>query len=155
MMKPIKRVMLPTDFSSATQAAISYASAMVEAFDAELHVMHVLEVHASTTPVFGGGLTLAQFVKESRDAAVRHLDKTIDPQWASRYSVVRAVREGNPYAEIVDYARENAIDLIVMTTFGRSGLAHMLIGSVAERVVRKAPCPVLVVHPELETSSSA
>jgi nucleotide-binding universal stress UspA family protein len=144
----IKRILLPTDFSSYSAIATKYACELVTKFDAELHLLHALEVHLSSTPDFGAGLDLPRYVKESRHAAEKALASVLDPQWSAGRTVVRAVAEGSPKVEIVRYARTQDIDLIVLATHGRSGLAHIIIGSVAEGVVRTAPCPVLTVRPE-------
>jgi nucleotide-binding universal stress UspA family protein len=71
----------------------------------------------------------------------------IDADWVEKHRVVHATREGHPVVEILDYAKHEAMELIVMGTQGRSGVTHLLIGSVAEKVVRKAPCAVLTVRP--------
>jgi universal stress protein A len=144
----IKRVLLPTDFSSYSATATKYACELVTKFDAELHLLHALEVHLSSTPHFGMGLDLPRYIHESRAAAEKALTGVLDPQWSAGRKVVRAVVEGSPKVEIVRYARTQEIDLIVLATHGRSGLAHVIIGSVAEGVVRTAPCPVLTVRPE-------
>jgi nucleotide-binding universal stress UspA family protein len=144
----IKRILLPTDFSSYSATATKYACELVTKFDAELHLLHTLEVHLASTPGFGMGLALPQYLHESRAAAEKALASVLDPQWAVGRKVVHAVVEGSPKVEIVRYARTQEIDLIVLTTHGRSGLAHVIIGSVAESVVRTAPCPVLTVRPE-------
>jgi nucleotide-binding universal stress UspA family protein len=94
------------------------------------------------------GLDLPRYIHESREAAEKALTRVLDPQWSAGRTVVQAVVEGSPKVEIVRYARLHAIDLIVLATHGRTGLAHLIIGSVAESVVRTAPCPVLTVHPE-------
>jgi universal stress protein A len=144
----IQRILLPTDFSTHSAAATKYACELATRFGAELHLLHALEVHLSATPTFGMGLDLPRYVRESRHAAEKALAGALDPQWAAGQAVVRAVVEGSPKVEIVKYARQHDIDLIVLATHGRSGLAHVLIGSVAESVVRTAPCPVLTVRPE-------
>ena len=144
----IKRILLPTDFSSYSATATKYACELATKFDAELHLLHTLEVHLASTPRFGMGLALPQYVHESRAAAEKALAGVLDPQWSVGRKVVRAVVEGSPKVEIVRYARTRQIDLIVLATHGRSGLAHVIIGSVAESVVRTAPCPVLTVRPE-------
>ncbi len=144
----LQRILLPTDFSTYSAAATKYACEFATKFDAELHVLHTLEVHLSSTPDFGIGLDLPQYLQESRAAAEKPLATVLDPQWAAGRKVVLAVVEGSPKVEIVRYARQHDIDLIVLATHGRSGLAHVLIGSVAENVVRTAPCPVLTVRPE-------
>jgi len=144
----IKRILLPTDFSTYSAAATKYACEFATKFDAELHVLHTLEVHLSATPGFGMGLALPQYLQESRAAAEKALASVLDPQWAAGRKVVKAVIEGSPKVEIVRYARQHDVDVIVLATHGRSGLAHVIIGSVAECVVRAAPCPVLTVRPE-------
>ena len=144
----INKILLPTDFSSYSATATKYACELATKFDAELHLLHTLEVHLSSTPGFGMGLALPQYVHESRAAAEKALTSVLDPQWSVGRKVVQAVVEGSPKVEIVRYARTQAIDLIVLATHGRSGLAHVIIGSVAESVVRTAPCPVLTVRPE-------
>lgn len=144
----IKRMLLPTDFSEYSATATKYACELATKFAAELHILHTLEIHPISTPDFGMGLALPRYMEESRAAAEKSLAGIVDPQWAAGHKVVKVLREGSPRGEIVRYARENDIDLIVITTHGRSGLAHVLIGSVAESIVRTAPCPVLTVRPE-------
>jgi nucleotide-binding universal stress UspA family protein len=99
-------------------------------------------------PEFGIGLALPQYLEESRAAAEHALTRVLDPQWVVGRKVVHTLVEGSPKEAIVRYARTQEIDLIVLATHGRTGLAHLLIGSVAENVVRTAPCPVLTVRPE-------
>ncbi len=144
----IKRILLPTDFSTYSATATKYACELATRFEAELHLLHTLEVHLSSTPGFAMGLALPTYIEESRAAAAKALTTVLDPQWAVGRKVVQAVVEGSPKVEIVRYARTHEIDLIVLATHGRSGLAHIIIGSVAESVVRTAPCPVLTVRPE-------
>jgi nucleotide-binding universal stress UspA family protein len=78
--------------------------------------------------------------------AQERLDLVLTPDDVKRYSAVVALRSGSPFVEVVRYAREEGIDLIVLGTHGRGAIAHMLLGSVAERVVRKAHCPVMTVR---------
>jgi universal stress protein A len=144
----IQRILLPTDFSAYSATATQYACELATKFNAELHVLHALEIHAVAAPDFGMGLALPRYMEESRTAAEQAMTKTVDAQWASSRKVVHAIVEGSPRSEIVRYAREKDVDLIVLTTHGRSGLAHVLMGSVAESVVRTAPCPVLTVRPQ-------
>lgn len=144
----IKRILLPTDFSVYSAAATIHACDLATKYDAELHLLHTLETHLSSTPSFGMGLDLPRYVKESRAAAEKALSSVLDPQWATGRKVVHAVVEGSPKVEIIRYARTHEIGLIVLATHGRSGLAHIIMGSVAESVVRTAPCPVLTVRPE-------
>jgi len=144
----IQRILLPTDFSAFSSTATKYACELATKFAAELHLLHALEVHLSSTPGFGMGLALPTYINESLKQAEKSLAGVLDPQWAAGHKIVQAVVEGSPKVEIIRYARAHQIDLIVVATHGRTGLSHVLMGSVAESVVRTAPCPVLTVRPE-------
>jgi universal stress protein A len=144
----LQKILLPTDFSNYSAAATKYACELAKKFDAELHLLHTLETHLASTPNFGLGLDLPKYVSESKAAAEKSLAGVLDPKWAEGRTVVKAMVEGSPKTEIIAYARKHNIDLIVLSTHGRTGLAHVLMGSVAESVVRTAPCPVLTVRPE-------
>lgn len=144
----IQKILLPTDFSQHSASATKYACELATKFDAELHILHTLEIHPDPTPDFVMGLAVPRYANETRAAVERSLARVLDPQWSIGRTVVREVVEGSPRAEIIRYARLQAIDMIVLSTHGRTGLAHMLMGSVAESVVRTAPCPVLIVRSE-------
>lgn len=143
----LKRVLLPTDFSEYSRLALSYACAFAEQFKTELHVLHVVQDLVAMVPEPGLAFPPpGDYMRELTQSAERSLGTFVDEKWAAGKSVVRVVRQGPPFLEIVRYAKENDIDLIVLGTHGRSGLVHVLLGSVAEKVVRKAPCPVLTVR---------
>lgn len=144
----LQKILLPTDFSNYSAAATKYACELATKFNAELHLLHTLEVHLASTPVFGMGLALPTYINESRAAAEKSFVGVLDPKWSAGRTVIQAVVEGSPKVEIVRYARKQEIDLIVLATHGRTGLPHVIMGSVAETVVRTAPCPVLTVRPE-------
>ena len=144
----LKKILLPTDFSKYSAAAESYACEFAAKFGAELHLLHTLEQHYSLTPEFGLGFAVPTQISESKAAAEKALSGLLDPGWATNSNVIHRVIEGSPKTEIVRYARAENIDLIVISTHGRTGLSHMLIGSVAETVVRTASCPVLTVRPK-------
>jgi nucleotide-binding universal stress UspA family protein len=148
----LKRILLPTDFSEYSAAARQYACEFTDQFHAELHVLHVIQDMAPLAPE--PGVVLApppDYMKELEENATLMLERALDSQWAAGKTIFRVVREGPPFLEIVRYAKETSIDLIVIGTHGRTGLAHVFMGSVAEKVVRKSPCPVLTVrHPEHE-----
>lgn len=144
----IQRILLPTDFSDYSATATKYACEMATRFDAELHLLHTLEVHLTSTPNFLMGLDLPRYVKESSAAAEKSLAGILDPKWSTGRTVIHALVEGSPKVEIITYARKHNIDLIVLSTHGRTGLSHVIMGSVAESIVRTAPCPVLTVRSE-------
>lgn len=142
----LKSILLPTDFSDPSGTALTYARAFAETFGASLHLMHVIDealFFAWEAP---------PLAREDIEASARNqLDKLLPGVDRERLDARLVLRTGSPFVEIVRYAREQRVDLIVMGTHGRGPIAHMLMGSVAEKVVRKAPCPVLTVrHPEHE-----
>ena len=144
----LAHILVPTDFSDYSQTALKYGCELANRFGATLHVIHAVEEYRAFTPD-SGMLLVPDYMEQLNQAAERELQKLPDPDWFSGGDdrVVRGVRQGNPFVEVVRYAKENEIDLIVIGTHGRTGLTHALMGSVAEKVVRKATCPVLTVRP--------
>lgn len=144
----LKRILLPTDFSENSQVAVAYACALADQFGSELHLLNVMEDMLTMIPEPGMAFPPpGDFMLELKAGAEKSLTQIPDAAWARGKTVVRATRQGAPFLEIIRYAKEKDIDLIVLSTHGRGGLAHVLMGSVAERVVRKSPCPVLTVRP--------
>jgi nucleotide-binding universal stress UspA family protein len=141
----LQRILHPTDFSDAARTACDYACALAETFGAQLDILHVFDLPVAAMPSPGAVFPPDYFAEERRRVA-EELAKVPDTA-PPGVAVQHVTREGTAFLEIVRYARESAADLIVMGSHGRTGLAHLLIGSVAERVVRKAPCPVLTVRP--------
>jgi universal stress protein A len=144
----IQKILLPTDFSEYSAIATKYACELAIRFDAELHLLHTLEPYVGSTPEFGMGLAFPNYIMEAKAAAEKTLVDVLDPKWVEGRKMIRVVVEGSPKLEIIQYAREQNIDLIVLATHGRTGLRHVIMGSVAETIVRTAPCPVLTVRPE-------
>jgi nucleotide-binding universal stress UspA family protein len=140
----LERILIPTDFSGHSKQAGKYACELAKRFTAELHLLHVVE--PLILPESGGLLPPDVIIGEERSQ--EELEKVKEPGFDHATRVIRKIKTGTPFVEIVRYARDNDIDLIVLGTHGRSGLIHALMGSVAEKVVRKAPCPVLTVRPE-------
>jgi nucleotide-binding universal stress UspA family protein len=141
----LRKILVPTDFSEQSKKAVRYGIELATKFGAELHLLHAFE----TVPImYGEGSGVPpQVADEIEAAAVKYLDE-LELESAEGLTVVRKVTEGHAFVEIVRYAKDNTIDLVVIGTHGRGAIAHMLLGSVAEKVVRKAPCPVLVVRDE-------
>ncbi|HQX52515.1 MAG TPA: universal stress protein [Planctomycetaceae bacterium] len=146
----LDKILVPTDFSDFSQPAVQYGCALAARFGAELHLLHVVPDPAMLVPeaaAFSVESMQAQSETMVKDAEATLKKYPLDG-WENEKPVVRAVRVGAAFMEIIDYAREQEMDLVVIGTHGRSGLMHVLMGSVAERIVRKAPCPVLTVKPE-------
>lgn len=144
----LEKILLPADFSGAASVAIRYGRELAVRFGAEVHLLHVLEPHISLIPNFGMGFDLPQYRSGSRSLAEQSLSALLHGETGAGLQIIRAVVEGSPKVEIVRYARKQEIDLIVLSTHGLTGLAHVLMGSVAENVVRTASCPVLTVRSE-------
>ncbi len=150
----LKSILLPTDFSEASNAAVPYACSLAETFGAELHVLHVIHDLASEVPEFGMGLAFPGYLEQLPERrrkleaeSIRQMSGVLPQDW-SEQPVTKAVRQGPAFQKIIEYAKEHDTDLIVMGTHGRGILKHTLLGNVAERVVRKAPCPVMTVQPD-------
>ena len=148
----LKRILVPADFSKPCEVAVNYAKALADAFHESLHVLHVIQdpfVHG-----FSPGPYVAAppgYREELEKLAQDQLRGLLTDSERSRFSAILVKKWGSPFLEIIRYAKSENVDLIVMGTHGRGPVAHMLLGSVAEKVVRKAPCPVLTVrHPEHE-----
>lgn len=145
----VQRILLPTDFSEHSKAAEKAACNLADQYGAELHVLHVLQDFLLSVPQTAAALLVPpQSLEDEVTGAEQEIQQVPPSIWTIGKNVVRAVRIGSIYDSIVQYATENAIDLIVLGTHGRTGLRHVLLGSVAERVVQHAPCSVLVVRPD-------
>ncbi len=146
-MLSINAILVPTDFSDASEAALTYARGLANAFGSSLHLVHVMEdllAHAWSAEVYVA--SMPNLREEVEKEARQRLATMLPDEERQRYRAVLALLAGNPFIEIIRYAKTNNIDLIVIGTHGRGPIAHMLLGSVAERVVRKSPCPVLTVR---------
>jgi nucleotide-binding universal stress UspA family protein len=141
-----KRILWSTDFSPLSFKAAEYARAYREIFGAELHAVHVcqLPVYPAIEIAVPFEVQAATLQSEMVEAANAHLEKLSREVFPGE-TIQRQVLVGNPWDEICEYARRQGIDLIVVATHGRTGLKHILLGSVAEKIVQHASCPVLVV----------
>jgi nucleotide-binding universal stress UspA family protein len=148
----LKRILLPTDFSKYSKAAVGYAAAFADKFGAEIHLLHVAQNLAVFLPDMVNVMPPVMPTLEQLSGAIKDaMNKLIAEEHLERFTVHQEIREGTPFHEIIQLAKDKNIDLIIMGTHGHTGLAHVLLGSVSEKVVRKAPCPVLTVrHPEHE-----
>lgn len=146
-MMTVATILVPVDFSEYSARALDCAKTLAEKFGASLHVLTVVPDpfvlpdpgpwYVPLPERYGEGL---------RQDAESHVHDMITPAERTTLRAESAVAFGDPYREILEYAKRASIDLIVMGTHGRGGMAHALMGSVAERVVRTAPCPVLTVR---------
>ena len=137
----LRRILAPTDFSECSRAGSDYGLQLAHDFKAELRLIHVINPHAYPFGDEYAALDAAGLIRDAANAAQKQM-RSMAAKADVRYAV--RVTRGSPAVEICNAANED-IDLIVISTHGRTGLGHFLIGSVAERVVRHARCPVLVI----------
>jgi universal stress protein A len=158
-MNSTRKILAPTDLSDLSRVGVGRALDIAASQKAEVYVYYVVG-NDEVTPHYGlfddelasaeEFRPIAEFLEESR----RDLAKFLRDNFADlipQVNIHAEVELGLPYKKIVEKAVENGVDMIVMSTHGRTGLLHMLIGSVTEKVVRLAPCPVLSIHPSKET----
>ncbi len=146
-MAEIKRILLATDFSDNSKWALTYALSFAKKYDALLYILHVIQ-----QPTYPLGM-YAEISFDAMDKFNKNISEAVDREMQSlkkdlqdftKYECL--VVQGTPFLEILRTAKEKNADLIIVGTHGRTGLDHVLFGSTAEKVVRRAPCPVLSVR---------
>ncbi len=148
----LKKVLVATDFGEAADAALAYGQALARTFGATLHVIHVVDDLFTRVAGEGYVSVLPELQRDLETSAKARLDELLIDNDPKPLPVVKTIVVSNtPASAVVQYAADEAIDLVVTGTHGRSGVAHLFMGSVAEKIVRSASCPVLTVrHPERE-----
>ena len=145
----IATMVCAVDFSENSDYALQYAINLASVFNAELKLLHVVELPFLPSYSLAGVPDLSLPVEQVEENAKEHMEGLLKECRKQYDRVTGDLRTGSPFLEIIGYARDVEADMIVVGTHGRSGLSHMLIGSVAEKVVRKASCPVLTIrHPD-------
>lgn len=143
----IKKILCPTDFSDTSKKALDYAIQFAKVFDAELEVLHVQLDEAQVVAFYLPEATLKNVKKELEDSTKQQLEDFCNTLGhdLEEISYTKKIIKGVPHIEIIEEAKLADIDMIVIGTHGRSGFEHVLFGSTTEKVIRKAPCPVLTV----------
>jgi len=145
-MAPISRILVPVDLGESTARTLEYARSLARPLGATLTIMHVVPnpYEAAASEVY---LPPPQAFLDRLGLEAEHaLNAILTDRDRVEFKAETVVAIGDPLLEIVEYARAHAVDLIVMGTHGRTGVAHLVLGSVAERVVRTAPCAVLTLR---------
>lgn len=141
----IKTILFPTDFSNGARAAMDHVVSLARDYQAKLILLYVIQDISIAEWYIPSSLSVADLVEDMQKSAWQEMEK-----WGAEVSEVKDVEKvvvrGVPFVEIIKTAREKKADLIIIGTHGRTGIDHMLFGSTAEKVVRKAPCPVLTVR---------
>jgi nucleotide-binding universal stress UspA family protein len=148
----LKKILLPTDFSGCANYALPYAAAIARAAKAQIICVHVVEpvVPAVGYTGLADPMPIADISEQLEDSAERQLPKLAECEECSGLDVEEVIVHGDAAAEIVRVASEQEVDLIVISSHGRTGFGRIIFGSTAESVVRHASCPVLVVKPPPE-----
>ena len=142
----LRRILVPIDFSEHSKNALKYAIPFAQQFKASIDLIYVVEPTIYPADFSFGQIGFPNVEDELRVRGSDELDNLIKSEIAGKISARKIVRTGKPFYEINQYALEEDIDLIIIATHGHYGMEHILFGSTAEKVVRKAPCPVLVVR---------
>jgi nucleotide-binding universal stress UspA family protein len=153
IMIALKQILVATDFGEASDVALRYGRTLAKYFGAELHVLHVAQNAYLNAVGSDAYVAMAPGLQDEVEAAAKQrlAELVIDSDKSGPPTTAVVQTSTSPVFTILEYAKRNKIALIVMGTHGRGPMAHLLMGSVAERVVRLAPCPVLTVrHPEHE-----
>ena len=146
----IKKVLVPIDFSDYSKSALKYAVNFTKSFNAEIILVYVVEPVIYPPDFSMGQIAMPSINTEWDDRAKDELQKLAKNEITGVNSVKTIIKTGKPFVEIIETAKEENIDLIIIATHGHSGVEHILFGSTAEKVVRKAPCPVLTLREPLK-----
>ncbi len=145
----IETILVPTDFSEDADKALRVATELADKFDARIELLHCYHVELPIATPMGGGFALPDgFLEGVRAHAEGKISQIVDEASGAGVEVTGRAREGTPSETIADEATRSSADLIVMGTRGLTGLKHVVMGSVAERTIRLAPCSVLAVKTE-------
>jgi universal stress protein A len=142
-MLEIKRILVPVDFSETSDKAFDYALSLARVFEAEVIALHILQ-----EPILYQSTTDQSYRDAFEQKMQSNLDALLNRHTCEGVKITTAMKQGAPFLEIIQFTEENDCDLIVIGTHGHGPIQHMLLGSTAEKVVRKSRCPVLVVRPD-------
>ena len=142
----LRRILVPIDFSDHSKKALQYAIPFAEQFKSSIDLLYVVEPTIYPADFSFGQVGFPSVEDELRQRGAEELQALMRNEIGTRVDSRFAVKTGKAFNEIDQYAKEEGIDLIIIATHGHSGMEHVLFGSTAEKVVRYAPCPVLVVR---------
>jgi nucleotide-binding universal stress UspA family protein len=142
----IKTILFPTDFSNGARAAMDHAISLAKDYNARLILLYVIQDISIAEWYIPSSISVTDLVEDMQKSAWNEMNKWNSEVSAKVKDVEKIVVRGVPFVEIIKTAKNKNADLIVIGTHGRTGIDHMLFGSTAEKVVRKAPCPVLTVR---------
>ncbi|UCH64913.1 MAG: universal stress protein [Ignavibacterium sp.] len=142
----IKKILVPIDFSDYSKSALKYATEFAQKFSAEMFLVYVVEPVIYPPDFSMGQIAIPSVNAEWDIKAKEELDKLASSEIPDAVKVQTVIKTGKPFLEIIETAADEDVDIIIIATHGHSGMEHILFGSTAEKVVRKAPCPVLTLR---------
>jgi len=145
-MYDVKKILFPVDFSSNSYQVADYVISFARKFDAHIYLIHVLECLVPLQGFYIPHISVETLEEDLKKAADKKMEEFIHKKMQDSRAITSQVIIGIPHVEILKMAQEQGIDMIIMGTHGWTGLEHVIFGSVAGKVVRKAPCPVLTVR---------
>jgi len=146
-MKEFKRILFPVDLSESSAKIVPYVQTVAKKFDSEIHILFVARILDYFTGIYVPAPSITTMEKDIIDGAEKRLYEFMDEHFRAFANAKTAVVAGDASEEIIKYIEDRHIDLVIMGTHGRKGLDKVIFGSVAERVVKTAPVPVMVVNP--------
>lgn len=141
----VERILFPTDFSEGSQQALHYAVDFARHYNAKLYILHVVYDIKKATGLYVPHISSDELFKEMNEWAMKEIGNCCIEEIRGLSDVEKKVVKGVPWEEIIHFAENENIDIIVMGTYGRIGVERLIFGNTAERVVRRAPCPVMTV----------
>ena len=151
-MKEFKNIMFPVDLSESSPKIVPYVQAVAEKFGSKVHLLFVARIFDYFTSMHVTQLSISQIEKEIIEGAEKRLYEFIDEHFREFKRIKTTVEPGDATGRILQYISEHHIDLVIMGTHGRKGMDKIIFGSVAERVVKMSPAPVMVVNPYKQNS---
>ncbi|MFH0735065.1 MAG: universal stress protein [bacterium] len=145
-MEMIKKILVPIDFSDYSKNALKYAVQFAKFFEAKIYLIYVIEPMVYPSDFSLGQVSIPSTEYDMQDRAKAELESLILTDIPASLKPEAIIKAGKPFVEIIDTASDLDIDLIIIATHGHTGMEHLLFGSTAEKVVRKAPCPVLTLR---------
>lgn len=146
-MKEFNRILFPVDFSESSSKIVPYVQTVAQKFGSQIHILFAARVFDHFTSIYVPHPSINKFEKELMEGAEKRLYEFVDENFSEFPQTKTAVLAGDPSEEIIKYIQEHKIDLVIMGTHGRKGMDKIIFGSVAERVVKTASVPVMVVNP--------
>ena len=142
----LRKILVPIDFSDYSKKALRYAVPFARQFNATIYLLYVVEPTIYPADFSFGQIGMPNVENELRTKGEQELQELIKNEIKGAVPSEAFVKVGLPFVEVVSFAKDEKIELIIVATHGHSGVEHVLFGSTAEKIVRKAPCPVLVVR---------